>query len=79
MANGSFRSGVIDSDIDVPCPNCEYPIWVRLVEVVAHCVVVCPVCRWQIRLNDAEGSVENVADDIENAMEDLMRTIKGMF
>lgn len=76
---GGFKLSLLDSDIDVPCPNCDYPFWVRPVEVVARCVVICPACRWQIRLIDAEGSVQNAANDIEHATDDLMRKLKGMF
>lgn len=79
MASGAFRLNLLDADIDVPCPSCEYPLWVRLVEVVAHCAVVCPVCRCQVWLTDAEGSVQNAASDIENPMDDLKRSLREMF
>ena len=65
-----FRLGLLDSDGDVPCPNCKYPFWIRLVEVVARCAVICPVCRCQVRLNDADGSVRNAAIDMQNAIID---------
>jgi hypothetical protein len=79
MTSGSLRAGLLDSDIEAPCPNCEYPVWIRLVEVVARCAVRCPACRSQIWLTDADGSVQNAATDIQNAMNDLMRQLGGMF
>jgi hypothetical protein len=79
VSGNGFRITLLDSDIDVECPNCEYPLWVRLVEVVARCAVVCPVCRCQVWLHDADGSVQNAATDVQNAMDDLMRTLGGMF
>ncbi|SDC45460.1 hypothetical protein SAMN05660690_1503 [Geodermatophilus telluris] len=79
MTGGSLRSELLDSDIEAPCPNCEYPVWIRLVEVVAHCAVLCPACRCRIWLTDADGSVQNAATDIDNAVDDLTRQLGGMF
>lgn len=79
MTGGSLKTGLLDSDVDVPCPNCQYPVWIRLVEVVARCAVVCPACRCRVWLSDADGSVQNAAADVENAMNDLMRQLGGMF
>lgn len=79
MSTGAFRLTLLDSDIDVNCPNCKYPIWVRLAEVVARCAVICPACRCQVWLRDGDGSVQNAATDMQNAVDDLMRTLGGMF
>ncbi|SDF30002.1 hypothetical protein SAMN05660662_1782 [Blastococcus aurantiacus] len=79
MTSGNFRLELLDSDIEVPCPSCEYPVWVRLVEVVARCAVLCPSCRCRIWLTDADGSVQNAASEVQDAMNALMRELGGMF
>lgn len=76
---GSFKSELLDSDIDAECPGCEYPLWIRLVEVVAGCAVVCPVCRSRVWLRDGDGSAQNAATEIDNAMDELAQAIEGMF
>lgn len=77
--SGSFKSGLLDSDIDAECPACEYPLWIRLVEVVAGCAVTCPACRSRVWLRDGDGSVQNAAAEIDSAMDELTRAIEGMF
>jgi hypothetical protein len=79
VSGGTFRLSLLNSDSEVACPNCEYPFWVRLVEVVARCAVVCPVCRCRIWLHDADGSVQNAATELQDAVDDLMLTLGGMF
>jgi len=79
MTSGNLRSGLLDSDIEAPCPNCSYPVWIRLVEVVARCAVLCPACGCRIWLTDADGSVQNAATAAQDAMNDLMRQLGGMF
>ncbi len=66
------------TEFDVPCPGCGYPIWIRLVEVAAQCSVLCPLCRKRVTLVDDRGSVAAVTREIERAMADLKRTLKGI-
>jgi DNA-directed RNA polymerase subunit RPC12/RpoP len=68
----SFAYGLLDTDIDIPCPQCGYPIWIRLVEAVVQAAVRCPACRSRIWLVDDRGSVRNAGEEIE-------RTIREMF
>lgn len=72
----SLATQMLHSDIEVPCPNCEYAIWVRLVEVVVQAAVLCPACRLRIWLHDADGSMHNIPGGIESALE---RATKGLF
>jgi hypothetical protein len=65
--------------MDVPCPRCAYPVWVVLAEVVAGITVICPCCRVQIRLVDETGSVQVVNAQVQEALDDLAKTLKGMF
>jgi hypothetical protein len=64
---------IYDSDYDVSCPLCEYPIWVRLIEVVAHVAVTCPCCRARIWLSDSDGSVQNSGEEMERALDQVLK------
>jgi DNA-directed RNA polymerase subunit RPC12/RpoP len=75
----SMAGELFDADLDVPCPACGYSIWVRVVEVVAGTAVLCPACRCRVWLVDAEGSVQNMTGAVENAVNDLMQSMKGLF
>jgi DNA-directed RNA polymerase subunit RPC12/RpoP len=74
---------LLNSDVDVPCPNCAYPVWIRLVEVAAQTSVICPACRDRIWLKDDRGSVANVGDQIQQALsgltDDLQKAMRGLF
>ena len=65
--------------MDVPCPRCGYPVWVVLAEVAAGITVICPCCRVQIRLVDETGSVQVANAQVQEAFDDLAKTLKGMF
>lgn len=65
--------------LDVPCPVCQYPVWVILAEVAAGITVVCPCCRGTIRLVDSTGSVQAAPAIVQHALEDLAGQLKGMF
>ena len=69
---------ILDTDIDVPCPKCAYPIWVRLVEVVAGATVTCPACRCRIRLVDESGSAQNLNEQIGQSLNRLTSALKGL-
>jgi hypothetical protein len=73
----SLATQLLHSDLEVDCPQCGYLIWVQYAEVVAQAAVLCPCCRTRIWLSDAEGSVQNAGDVIEQqvnqALKDLFR------
>lgn len=79
----SIAYELLKSDTEVPCPNCAYLIWIRLVEVAAQTSVLCPACRDRIWLNDDRGSVTNAGDQIQQAFsdltDDLQKAMKGLF
>ncbi len=79
----SLATQMLNKDLDVPCPECDYPIWACVVEVVVGTTVTCPACRCRVRLVDADGSVQNMGDKVANAMadmvQDLNKAIKGIF
>lgn len=72
---GSTGIDLLGVDIDVDCPRCTYPIWVRLVEVAAQVAVPCPCCRATIWLHDQDGSVRNANETIERELNDLMKNL----
>ncbi len=72
----SLSTQMLHSDIEVPCPQCRYAIWVRWVEVVVHAAVICPACRCQIWLQDPEGGMQNAGAKIESS---IRKTTKGLF
>lgn len=72
----SLTTQMLHSDIEVPCPQCGYGIWVRWVEVVVETAVLCPACRCQIWLRDDEGGMHNAGEKIESA---IRQATKGLF
>lgn len=72
----SIGTQILHTDLEVPCPRCEYPVWVRGAEVVAQTTVLCPCCRTRIQLVDDNGSAQNAGDVIERQ---ITETLKRMF
>lgn len=68
---------LLGTDMDVPCPACSYPIWIRLVEVVVGTAVRCPACLCRVWLVDESGTVQNASRDVDRALEELGRSLKG--
>ena len=76
-------SMLVHVDVDLGSPVCQYPIWVRLIEVAAQVAVLCPACRRRIWLRDDTGSVQHAPAAIDHAVNealaDLTRAFKGMY
>jgi hypothetical protein len=72
----SYEAHLLGLDLDVDCPDCGYPIWVRGSEVFTGCTVLCPCCRQSIRLEDANGGLRNAARSFDRQVEQAM---KGIF
>ena len=71
----SLATQMLHSDIEVPCPQCGYPIWVLWAEIVVQTAVRCPACRCQVWLHDAEGGIHNAAAELESA---IRQATKGL-
>lgn len=69
----SLETQFLHADQEVECPACEYPIWVIWAEIVAQAVILCPCCRVQIRLADAEGSVQKAARAVEQQISQFLK------
>lgn len=72
----SLATQFLHSDVEVDCPACQYPIWVTWAEIVVQAVVRCPCCRIQIQLRDAEGSMQNAGQIIE---QEINQALKGLW
>lgn len=72
----SLATQLLHSDLEVPCPRCEYPIWVRWSEVVVQQTVLCPCCRIRVGLVDDRGGMQMAGNDIERHINDAL---KGLF
>jgi len=66
----------LHSDLEVDCPECQYPIWVTWAEVVVQLTVRCPCCRAAVQLTDAEGSMQNAGRVVE---QEISRILKGLW
>ena len=67
--------GFGDFDIDVDCPECGYPMWVRRFEVVAQVGVLCPCCRTTVQLIDDRGSTRGLDREVEREVQGLLDEI----
>ncbi|MGW0577502.1 hypothetical protein ACWD25_16310 [Streptomyces sp. NPDC002920] len=72
----SLATRLLRADLEVACPACTYPMWIRYSEVVAQSTVICPCCYARIRLVDEAGGAQNAGDAIE---QQIARSLKGLF
>lgn len=63
--------------IEFNCPRCTYLNSVQLVDVKSERSVFCPNCKSIIELKDDSGSVHSSVQSINNAFNDLARTLKN--
>lgn len=75
---GSMVSNLLAMDLDVPCPQCGYGMWVQYVEIVTQTAVLCPCCRTRVLLRDPTGSMQVSGDAMQRAQEKLERSLKGL-
>jgi hypothetical protein len=70
---------ILQQLIEINCPDCEYPFEVQLVDARTQVFRRCPCCRLLIHLIDDGGSLYGELQQIDSAMDDLTRTLKGLF
>ena len=62
--------------IEIECPSCNYPFEIQLVDARTQVYRLCPCCRTRIRLVDAGGSMFGELEAVDNAFDDLERTVR---
>jgi hypothetical protein len=70
---------LLQTFIEVGCPSCGYQFEVQLTDVRTQVYRYCPCCRQLIHLIDSGGSTFGALESIDNAMDDLQRTLRRMF
>lgn len=75
----TFGLDLMSQSIDLPCPSCEYPIWILWAEAAAQVTVRCPCCRAMVRIVDETGSVQTTPAQMRDALQDLDRTLRSAF
>lgn len=69
--------GFEDVFVQTPCPRCDYMLDVQLADVRLQRRVYCPACKVAIQLVDQHASVSTGLDQVESAMNDLIRKFGG--
>jgi hypothetical protein len=72
----ALETQLLHDDLEVDCPECEYPIWVTGAEVVAQAAVTCPCCRARTWVIDADGTFQNAGRVIE---QQINQALKGLW
>jgi hypothetical protein len=72
----SLSTQLLHSDVELPCPRCEYSLWVLFVEVTAQTAVICPSCRARVWLRDDAGSVQTAGAQVESMIDEAL---SGLF
>lgn len=73
----SLATQLLHSDLEVPCPECDFELWIRVAEILAECTVLCPVCRTRIRLRDDRGGTHNAGSMIESTLDSMIKEVFG--
>lgn len=63
----------------VNCPKCNYTFEIQLQDAKLESVVYCHNCKCSIHLVDNNASVASGISSIEDAFEDINKTIKNLF
>jgi transcription initiation factor IIE alpha subunit len=67
-----------ESWLTAPCPNCRYEFDCSFLHVRLEETLICPCCKRNIRLRDADASVEGAKREIDQAMKDLESAFQGL-
>ncbi|MET9252018.1 hypothetical protein [Nonomuraea sp. NPDC003709] len=74
----SLATQFLKADLEIPCTQCSYPMWIRYSEVVAQATVTCPCCFVQVRLIDDTGSAQNAGEVVEQQIAQALKDIPGV-
>lgn len=67
----TLSHSLLQSTVDVDCPECGYSLEIQLTEVRAQVYRRCPCCRVRIHLLDGGGSTYGALEGIENEIQKL--------
>lgn len=70
---------ILASLVSFPCPRCGYEVEIQLLDARVQAYRYCPCCRARIRLVDADGSMFGALEEIDLAMKQLNKALKGLF
>jgi Zn finger protein HypA/HybF involved in hydrogenase expression len=65
--------------IEINCPKCTYSFEIQMIDVRLETINYCPNCKCSIQLKDQNASVYTSTNDINNALNELDKTIKNLF
>ncbi|WKX09985.1 hypothetical protein [Streptomyces sp. NL15-2K] len=74
-----LSSKILASLVTFPCPRCRYKVEIQLLDARVQVYRYCPCCRARIRLVDADGSMFGGLEEVDLAMEQLTKALKGLF
>jgi len=75
----NITASLLRAYVDAPCPACGYALSVQLVDVRTQVYRWCPCCKSRIHLLDDGGSTYGAMGKVENIMQQLEDTLKGLF
>src|SRR6266511_1928880 len=69
----------IDSNwITSPCPKCDYELEFTFLQARLEETVICPCCKVNIRLTDAEATVDGAKREMDEAIRQLEKVFRGL-
>jgi len=73
-----FPPDVDSWEIPLECPKCKTKNKVSLAQVKREETIQCVSCGTQIKLKDKDKSVQKGTEDVQNALDELERTLRRM-
>lgn len=72
-----FAMEIDGTFVEIRCPRCGYVLEVQLADVREQRRVFCPACKIAVQLVDRDASMSTALDEIEDAVNDVMRKLGG--
>jgi hypothetical protein len=63
------------NSISIDCPHCQFQIDILLKQVMAEETIICPGCLQDIKLIDEGSAALNANRDIQNALDELTKSL----
>ncbi|MFE7461023.1 hypothetical protein [Streptomyces sp. NPDC057554] len=70
---------ILQTLVSIPCPSCGYEVEIQLLDARVQAYRYCPCCRNRIHLVDADGSLFGALEEVDLAMDQLTKALKGLF